>query len=282
MTIYKKIILLSFLLVFAFNKVSADDVIFDPDTTFGVGNQNYTIESGTVPFSQVIINDSWVCFNGTGFNITSSNPINISLVEIHENYNNAIEEEVVLDFYAETTAGNVTLAISGLKANQQYRVLRNHHVMGYLVANSSGCIKFNNSVWSKNRFRIIHQSTAPGSGGWGSKWIAQIKILYGTTPLAGALVRVYQNEQMVDSKITNTGGIVNFELGVGHYNIICEHENETIEEPIEITENTDYSFSFVESEPPPDEPKKQDDFNLEIFALVVVAIVVLLLFSKKV
>ena len=113
-------------------------------------------------FGSVIISDSYVVFNNTGFYISSGNDIAITLVYINNDIAGAGDGEKILEFYADTTAGSVVFDLSGFPAGNDYEVKRNGSSIATPTADGTGFISFNNSVWSIHLFEIFQDGEGPG------------------------------------------------------------------------------------------------------------------------
>jgi len=153
-------ILFSFLLLLSIvaswsYSVSAD-VTYDNTTVFNVGNENYTFPAGGITLSQVMLNESgsWIKFNDTDFNITSSNPINITLSYLNSNIAGASTGDTVLSFSANTVSGSVWFNLSGFKSSTTYTLYRNSAVVAAYVSDGSGLLSFSNGVWSDHDFEL--------------------------------------------------------------------------------------------------------------------------------
>jgi len=130
-------------------------VTIDTDVEFEVGNETYTVQSA-MDFSSIAISSSHVIFNNTGSYVTSDNDIDIELIYINDDITDANDGDLVLEFYADTTSGNVLLDISGFPAGRNYIVKRDGITIATSTANSSGYISFINDIWSEHLFEIFH------------------------------------------------------------------------------------------------------------------------------
>jgi len=135
-------------------------VRIDPDTEFIVGNETYTVQQ-TMYFSRIIIDDTYIVFNYTGFYVSSGNAITITLVNIIDDFYYAGDGEKVLEFYASTSSGTVTFSISGFYPGLDYIVKRSGSTIASVTANSSGYIYFENSLWSTRLFEIYQDGEGP-------------------------------------------------------------------------------------------------------------------------
>ncbi len=149
-------LLLMLSLVCSWSYSVSADVTYDNTTVFNVDNENYTFPAGGMTFSQVMINESgsWIKFNNTDFNITSSNPINITLSYLNSNIAGASTGDTVLSFNADTTAGTVWFNLTGFKASTTYTLYRDSVVITTYNSNSEGNLSFSNAVWSDHDFDI--------------------------------------------------------------------------------------------------------------------------------
>ena len=147
-------IMVAFILLANIISPGVSAVIVNPGTYFLVGNETYTVNQ-TMDFGSFTISSSYIIFNSTGFYISSENDITITLVYINDDITYADDEEKVLEFYAETTAGSVIFNLSGFPAGNDYLVKRSSSSIATPTANGSGFISFTNSVWSSHLFEIF-------------------------------------------------------------------------------------------------------------------------------
>lgn len=144
---------LLFLSLYCVSTVDADLVV-DTSWVFDVGNQNYTISSGTLNFDKIMVNSSWIVFNSTGFNISSTDGINISLISLSDNIVGASVDDKVLSFNADTSAGTVWFDIDGFEQGQSYDVFRDSVLLLSTTSSVGGVVNFSSSVWSSHQFDI--------------------------------------------------------------------------------------------------------------------------------
>jgi hypothetical protein len=135
-------------------------IIIDPSTQFVVQNETYTVNA-TMVFSQIVISDTYIVFNDTGFYVSSPNSIAIKLVYINDDIAGAVDGEKVLDFYAIATSGTVVFDLSGFPVNNGYLIRRNGNIYAASNASVTGVISFSNSAWSTQRFQVYQQAQAP-------------------------------------------------------------------------------------------------------------------------
>jgi hypothetical protein len=136
-------------------------LIIDPSMQFVVQNETYQVNA-TMVFSQIVISDTYIVFNTTGFYVTSPTSITIKLVSINDDMIGAVNGEKVLDFYAIATSGTVGFSLSGFPVNNEYLIKRNGVNYATSVADVSGFISFSNAAWSTQRFQVYQQAQAPG------------------------------------------------------------------------------------------------------------------------
>jgi hypothetical protein len=134
-------------------------VIIDPSMQFVVENETYTVNS-TMVFDEITVSDTYIIFNETGFYISSPNSITIKLVYVNDAITDAVNGELILDFYAITTSGTVWFNISGFTVNHEYLVKRNGTNIATSTANLSGFISYSNAVLNTKRFQIYQQEEA--------------------------------------------------------------------------------------------------------------------------
>jgi len=105
-------------------------------------------------FSQVTIDSSYIKFNDTGFYISSSNEIDISLSYVNDDISNAVNNEKILSFSADTSSGLVWFNLSSFIPGTSYQVKKDSSNHALVTANASGFISFSNSIWSSHDFDI--------------------------------------------------------------------------------------------------------------------------------
>jgi len=161
-------ILLFFLIIFfilsSTNVINAE-VTIDTNTSYTVGNINYTVNDTTRIFNQIIIDDNYIVFNNTGFNVTSVNPITIYIDYIDDDIIHANNNDLILEFVANTNAGTVTFNINGMKNLQQYTVRRDGTSIATPTSNISGSLTFTNNAWSNHTFTIFQGATTTPTPG---------------------------------------------------------------------------------------------------------------------
>lgn len=147
------ILLLLLSIVMSMSSVSADDWVVEPSWTYQVGNENYTVSS-SMGFSQIIYNESWIKFNTTDFNISSSNPINLSLSYLNSNPLTANAGDTILSFSANASGGVVSFNISGFSPSTVYTLYRDDATVNTYTTDSGGYLNFTNDVWSDHDFDV--------------------------------------------------------------------------------------------------------------------------------
>ena len=136
-------------------------IVIDPSMQFVVQNETYTVNS-TMVFDQIIISDTYIVFNDTGYYVTAPNSITITLVYINDDIFGAVNGEQILDFYATTGSGTVSFDLSGFAGLAEYVIRRNDNVHATSTATVGGMISFSNAAWSgTQRFTIYQQAATP-------------------------------------------------------------------------------------------------------------------------
>lgn len=156
----KKILLILVIIFVFFSSafIIDADVTVDTNWNFESGNETYMVNDTTRTFSKIIVNDTYIVFNNTGFNVTSANPITIYIDYINSSIINASNNDLVLEFCADTSGGSVTFNIDGLRNNYYYSVRRNGTLITNTASNATGHFSFTNNVWSKKSFQIYQQN----------------------------------------------------------------------------------------------------------------------------
>jgi len=133
--------------------INAYNNTFWSDVNIVSGNEIYHYDY-SMNFSNVIVNDTWVRLNDTDFNITSSNPIDITLLYLNNNMLGASDGSRVLRFSADTSGGSVYFNLSGFRPGYEYDINRDGSTFTTVYADSVGVISFSNSVWSDHTFDV--------------------------------------------------------------------------------------------------------------------------------
>jgi len=122
------------------------------------GGNAYFTTNQSMGFQQIVLDASYVKFNTTGFYVESPNQVNISLVYINENILTATDGEKVLEFWVNTSTGNVFFNISGMKGNSNYVITQDGGAYTTNTTNASGYITFNSTDWTEHRFEITYET----------------------------------------------------------------------------------------------------------------------------
>ena len=146
------IFLLSVLVSFGYS-VSAD-YILDDSSVFQIDNVNYTFPATSITFTSFGYNETMIYFENTYFNVSSTNTLDVELSYLKDNILNATNKELVLQFTANTTGGTVWFNISGFAPGHSYEILRDDVSHQFVIADSSGEVSFNSTVWSEHDFKF--------------------------------------------------------------------------------------------------------------------------------
>jgi len=248
--------------------VSAD-VNYDDSTIFNIGNENYTFPASGITFSEVAYNEtgSWIRFNNTDFNVTSTNPINISVSYLNSNIPSAENKEKTLEFDANTNSGLVYFNLSGFRSNTKYTVTRtddsgNEYMSVYET--SGGILRFTNDDWSTGTF-TIHQGDLTPEEDPGTptppttkEYLIEIYVNYNGNPLSEAEVTVSNDETLTDQE-----GYTSYMLPEGNYTVYVYKETYgLIKKLITVTETETITIDY---NPPEEEKDFHDRFDLPGF-----------------
>jgi len=156
-----------FILLFLAVQITALITVSPPDTTrdfssdgvyyHNSGGNVYFATNQSMKFEQIVLDESYVKFNNTGFYVDSDIRVNVSLVYIHEDILNASSYDTVLEFWSETYSGTVFYNVSGLKSNSQYNVSMNSTLFLETTTNETGVLSFNHTNASERLFMIGFQ-----------------------------------------------------------------------------------------------------------------------------
>lgn len=244
----------------------ADGVILEAGPVFVVGDVSYSTNQ-TLRCERIEYN-AFFLINNTGFNITTTAALNITLIRIDGNFSSAAKNDIVLDFYA-NGSGTVIFNISGMLPRGAYLVRRNGLDIANTTAGGDGVIYFINDQWSNMHFEILDNE---GAGGNGGAPVVENDILiyvydYDSKPVANALVSIYDGVDIIDSDFTDISGIFETVLDDGIYTVVVRAEDyDTLMDTF--TVDGDGTFSFFLSVP---------DYSAFIVFGVIVVIVVALI-----
>lgn len=132
--------------------VDADIGFNDTEVYYNVGNETYNVTSA-MNFSGIIITSDYLTLNSSGFYLSFSNNINISIDYINGDIPNANNGDKILSFYANTTETG-WFNISGFTANRNWMVYENGVLFSIILSNTSGYVSFNDSIWNKEYIEI--------------------------------------------------------------------------------------------------------------------------------
>lgn len=269
--------------LFSMSSVQSIPLFDSDDVVFGVGDQNYTLTSNTESIDRVYVADSWIRFNTTDFNVTNTNPINITLSYLDDNILGASEGDVLLRFTANTDRGNVRFNISGFSKGK-YSVTRNDgtdtHISVY--TSSSGVLSFWNNAWSENTFTITKGDISPPPSEEPDpppdepKTISlSVYIKYNGEPLDQVKVTINN----VD-KITDTSGRVTYRLPPNIYTIYVY--NPLYGELTKVVDASEsMSITMVYEEKIPDDSKPIPGFEGVVFITSLFIIFGYFFYKKK-
>lgn len=143
---------------------SAVAITLGTDVIITVGNEQYNMSSA-LPFSSIKLSPTSIIFNSTAFYITSTNAINISLRYITNDFAGAVDEERVMAFDANTSAGNVAFTFSNYPIGVQYNIKRDGVNITTPLVDAFGQISFTNAVWTEREFEITEYSPSTAGAG---------------------------------------------------------------------------------------------------------------------
>jgi hypothetical protein len=153
------------------SSIIADIIINPPETpgnftTAGVYYHNsngkaYFTTYKRLGFNKIIEDPKYIQFNDTGFYVSSANRINISLVYLNDDIQNAVQDELVLSFYVQTRSETVWFNISGMAIYRNYTIKRNSVMLATVMTDNSGTLAFNNDMWAGDPLIEISQTEAP-------------------------------------------------------------------------------------------------------------------------
>ena len=170
------LLLLLFLVLVSMGYSVSADYTFDDNTVFEIGNENYTFPSGGITFSTVVQNASWIRFNNTDFNITSTNNIDIVLSYLNDNIAGASAGDTVLSFSADSSGGLVYFNLSGFSPSTVYTLYRDNTAIDTYTADANGVLNMTNNVWSNHDFDVKTGSFASSR---------EVKVDYERSSIAG-------------------------------------------------------------------------------------------------
>ena len=145
-------------------------ITVDNTITITVDNENYTFPTTGITFDQISFNetDSWISFNNTDFNITSTNPVNITISYLNNNIDTLDCGQLLVEFSANTSDGMVYFNLSGFKSLTPYEINRDGIAYQRVWSDANGFINFSNNIWSEHDFSILQACNDTGYeyGNW--------------------------------------------------------------------------------------------------------------------
>jgi len=132
--------------------VDADIGFNDTEVYCNVGNETYNVTLA-MNFSSIIITPDYVTFNNSGFYLSFSNDINISIDYINGDISNANDGDKILSFYANTTETG-WFNLSGFTVNRNWMVYEDGALFNIILSNASGYVSFNDSIWNEEYIEI--------------------------------------------------------------------------------------------------------------------------------
>ena len=138
------------LVLILMNNVSSE-IIMDSSNNIRIENIRFTF-ANEMYFEYVGVRYDHVLFNSTAFYIDSPNNINITLEHLNQTITGADVGDILVQFDANSTSGNVYFNITGFVQNSNYTILRNNVTYASDIANASGTVSFNYSNWTLSNY----------------------------------------------------------------------------------------------------------------------------------
>ena len=113
--------------------------IVEPGYRYEIENEIYQTNTA-MNFERVVYTDTYIIFNNTGFNMTSSGNILITLRDINESTIDGVENDVLLEFEVYLVSGTTVMTISGFRNNILHNIYKDSVFDKSFLVNSSGCI----------------------------------------------------------------------------------------------------------------------------------------------
>ncbi len=256
---------------------STDTVIdkeYDIVLNAAESNVNISVSSED-DFSEFIVNDTWIKIDKTDFNITSTNPINLTLSYLNDNLNPTEYNTRVLEFTATTTGTSpVYFNISGFPRGTEYQILFDNALFDTVYANSSGTISFESNEWSSHTVKITTPiQTTPGS----PPSQTDINVIIYVKNKNDFPVRNAQVTIDGITKTTDLFGETTYRVPEGIYDVTIQKNEMNNQTSIRFDENKRYTFLLEEAVGVQNIPKIPG-FELSLFIMSCIGI---LLFLKK-
>jgi len=227
-----------------FVDVAEADVILESGIVFVVGDIRYSTNQ-TLYCERIERADTYFLINNTGFNVTTTNPLSVTIIRIDDDFNGAAKNDAVLDFYATCTGGTVTFQISGMSSQRNYIIKRDGLVLAYPTASVGGVVTFSNDQWSTRHFVLyddVDGSGDPGPGD-GENDISIYVYDSGYIPIFNAFVTIYVGLDPIDSGYTDAGGLFETILDDGIYTVeIMADGYNTLTDVIVVDGNENFVF----------------------------------------
>lgn len=249
--------------------------IWGPGSEYLVSNVTYYTNQ-TLVCDEILINDSYFRINNTGFNITSDNALNITIISFSNDFMGASKNQVVLDFYAYTTSGSVTFRISGMPPQRDYNVKRNGLTIISPVAGADGVITFTNNVWSTRHFVIydntgLNENDGGGGGGGGSDSggdnIVEFYVYnQNNEPVDSSTIYIFDDSVLIDSGVTDYDGYLKTYLDEGVFSVVVQKSGYNDYSDIIVVES-DIVVSIL----------LKTGFNFLLYLMIVIVIIIVII-----
>jgi len=156
-------------LIFVFGTVTVA-VRVDENLQLKSGNENYTFNT-TMDFSLISINETWVKFNDTDFNVSTDPDLSIGLVinYLNEDIASLTIDELALSFNSTTCEDPIYFNLSGFVDGVKYNISRAGVFLDNCTANASGYISFvqpSTGIETYNYRYDITEARGGDEGGW--------------------------------------------------------------------------------------------------------------------
>lgn len=227
-----------------FVDVAEADIILESGIVFVVGDIRYSTNQ-TLYCERIKRADTYFLINNTGFNVTTTNPLAVTIIRIDDDFSGAAKNDAVLDFYATCTGGTVTFQISGMVPQRDYIIERDGLALAYPTASVGGVVTFSNDQWSTCHFVLyddVDGSGDPGPGD-GENDISIYVYDSGYAPVSNAFVYVYDGLDVIDSDYTDASGLFETILDDGIYTVeIMAEGYNTLTDVIVVDGNENFVF----------------------------------------
>ncbi len=135
----------------------------DDSVQFIVDTQTYSVEE-SMHFHTIIIDSDYIVFNTTGFHITSTKNLDISISYLNEDIWHANHDDLILTYdVTEPNSQTSEYILSGFPPGTEYKIRRNGLLLCNEFADDSGNLTFSTGKIGSHQYKIFQIGESQGN-----------------------------------------------------------------------------------------------------------------------